>query len=47
MADKENRMKLECFLMDDSTSIIRPKPWHNLCESNLSEIDFNKIDKCN
>jgi hypothetical protein len=47
MADKDNRIKLECFSVDDTTSIIRPKPWHELCELNISEIDFNEIDNCN
>ncbi len=47
MANKENKLKLEYYLMDDNTFIIRPQPWHKLYLSNLSEIDFNIIDNCN
>jgi hypothetical protein len=46
MANKENKLKLECYVMDDSNAIIRPQPWHKLYLSNLSQIDFNIIDDC-
>ena len=46
MVNKENKLKLEYYLMDDSTVIIQPQPWHRLYLSNLDEIDFNKIDSC-
>jgi hypothetical protein len=47
MVNKENKVKLEYYVMDDSNAIIRPQPWHRLYLSNLSEIDFNVIDSCN
>jgi len=46
MVNKENNLKLECYLMDDSISIIQPQPWHRLDSLYLNEIDFNKIDNC-
>ena len=46
MVNKENKLKLECYLMNDSTSIIQPQPWHRLDSLSLNEIDFNKIDTC-
>jgi hypothetical protein len=46
MTNKENKLKLEYFLMGDSTFIIQPQPWHSLDSLSLNEIDFNKIDNC-
>jgi hypothetical protein len=46
MVNKENKLKLEYYHMDDSNTIIRPQPWHRLYLSNLSEMDFNVIDSC-
>ena len=47
MANKENRLKLEYYMMKDSSVIIRPQPWHKLYLSNLNEIDFYAIDSIN
>jgi len=47
MTNKENKLKLEYYLMDDSTVIIQPQPWHRLYSSNLDEIDFNIINNYN
>jgi hypothetical protein len=48
MANKENKIKLEYYLMSDRSSIIiRPQPWHRLYLSSLYEIDFNIIDNFN
>jgi len=45
MVNKENKLKLEYYLLDDRYSmIIRPQPWHKLYLSNLDEIDFNVIE---
>jgi hypothetical protein len=44
MANKANKLKLEYYLMDDSTFIIQPQPWHRLDSLSLGKIDFNKID---
>ena len=44
MTNKENKLKLEYFLMEDSTFIIQPQPWHRLYLSNLNEINFNVVD---
>jgi len=44
MANKENKLKLEAYRMNDSTTIILLQTWHTLYLSNLSEIDFEKID---
>ena len=46
IANKENKLKLEYYRINDSTTIIRPKPWHNFYSLNLNEIDFDKIDDC-
>jgi len=47
MANKENRLKLEHYLTEDSTFVIRPKPWHKLDTLSLDKIDFDKIDDRN
>ena len=44
IANKENRLKLEYFRLNDSTLIIQPQPWHRLDSLSLEEIDFNTID---
>ena len=44
MANKENRLKLEYYRMNDSTLIIQPQPWHRLDSFSLDRIDFNVID---
>jgi hypothetical protein len=44
MTNKENKLQLEYFLMDDSTSIIQPRPWHRLDSLSLDKIDFNTIE---
>ncbi len=44
LASKANRLKLEYHFMNDSVSIIRPKPWHKLYSPGLNEIDFSAID---
>ena len=46
MTNKENKVKLEYYLMEDGTFIIQPQPWHRLDSLSLNEIDFNKIDNC-
>ena len=47
MANKDNKLKLEYYLMGDSSIIIRPQPWYKLYSSSLDKIDFNVIDSCN
>jgi len=47
MTNKENKLKLEYYLLDDSTLIIQPQPWHRLDSLSLGKIDFNKIDNFN
>ena len=47
IANKENKLKLEYYNINDSVSIIRPQPWHRLYLSNLDEINFDKIDDYN
>jgi hypothetical protein len=46
IANKNNNLKLEYYLMGDSSIIIRPQPWYRLNLSNLDEIDFSIIDTC-
>ena len=46
IANKENKLKLEYYRKNDSTTILRPKPWHNFYSLSLNEIDFDKIDDC-
>ena len=44
IANKDNKLKLEYYCIEDSSIIIRPKPWHEFYVSSLNEIDFDTIE---